>query len=242
MLPVGGVRLDQPPVVGEDRVERLGPFGGAAGKSARSDPGSIAGKTARSRWSRGSRPSRRRRRAPPPGTPRAHVAGQRLRWVVGSRIGHAPECTEARLLDGVADRREDVAQLRAQQDQGDDRQGSGQTRNSPMIRHAMAIPPRHRTGPNQGGIRQPVVQALLGRTLDRRDEQHDLPQTRRASPRSCAEGDEDDQELAESDPSTDGLLDDKGRPSNAFPTWILKSLWPGVDRVRLSRRTRSTRD
>ncbi len=97
VLPVGGVRLDQAPVVGEDRVDRLG----ALGRGRREE------RPERSRLDRREDVPRLdglevvghhvdhgvRRRAELRGR---HVAGQRLRWVVGSRVGHAPECTEAR--------------------------------------------------------------------------------------------------------------------------------------------------
>ena len=69
VLPVRRVRLDEPAVVVEDRPDRLGRFGRGRGNSGAIEPGSTAGRPRNARPTRGSRPSGRRRRGRPRGTP-----------------------------------------------------------------------------------------------------------------------------------------------------------------------------
>ena len=234
MLPVRGVRLDEAPVVGEDRVDRLRALGRRRREEraerarldrredgARLDRLEVVGHHVddgvRGRAELGGRPCRR-----------SAAAGRRVAGRSRARVYRGE-----RLLDGVADPREDVADLRAEQDQRHDAQDGEEQEQADDDGAGQRQPARSRPGrPDQGGVRELVVQALLRGADRRRTEEDDPPdELDQAQPRGTRQDQvEQRQEQAEADPAPKRLLDRERMPVERVATWIPKMRWPIVAR------------
>ena len=246
VLPVRGVRLDQAAVVGQDRLDRLrAPRARVAGNSGRSDAGlDRPGRRPASRWSRGSRPSGRRPRARPPGTRRAACRRSAAVGRRGAGRSRARVYRGERLLDGVADLGEDVADLRAEQDQAPRCPGSRRQQEQADDEGAgQRQPPRSRPGrPHQGGVGELVVQALLVglSAVEPMSTIHQTSWTRPSQRGRRQDEVEQGQEQAEADPAPERLLDRERTPVEGVADLDPEDALP--DRRAATARSRRTRN